>query len=80
LRPTSYHSRGRPVAGRRLAANGDVYWLSGRQSEAIATWRRALASRDQYDVETLGGRMLSTDELAREALAAHDRPVMTASR
>ena len=30
----------------RLINLGDVYWLSGRQDEAVAAWRRALASRD----------------------------------
>ena len=64
----------------RLINLGDVYWLSGRQSEAVAAWRRALASRDQYDVETVGGRVLPTYEIAREALAAHGRPLQTASR
>lgn len=64
----------------RLINLGDVYWLTGRQSEAIAAWRRALASRTQYDVETVGGRWLSTDEVAREALALHGTPIRTASR
>lgn len=64
----------------RLINLGDVYWLSGRQGEAIAAWRQALASRVNYDVETSGGRMISTYELAREALAMHASPVMTASR
>ena len=63
----------------RLINLGDVYWLSGRQSDAIAAWRRALASREQYDVQTVGGRLRSTDELAREALARHGGRVMTAS-
>lgn len=72
----------------RLAANdpvrlinlGDVYWLSGRQSDAIAAWQRALASREHYDVQTVGGRVLSTYDIASEALAAHGQPVQTASR
>jgi hypothetical protein len=65
----------------RLINLGAVYWLSGRHDQAVAAWRQALASRVQYDVETAGGRMRSTDELAREALAAATaRPVMTASR
>ena len=55
----------------RLINLGDVYWLSGRQSEAVQAWRRALASRDQYDVQTAGGRMLSTYDIAREALSLH---------
>ena len=64
----------------RLINLGDVYWLSGRQSEAVTAWRRALASRDQYDVQTAGGRLLSTYDIAREALAAHGGPMRTASR
>lgn len=63
----------------RLINLGDVYWLSGRQAEAVAAWRRALASRNQYDVETVGGRLLPTYEIAQEALALHGRPVLTAS-
>jgi lipopolysaccharide biosynthesis regulator YciM len=63
----------------RLINLGDVYWLSGRQSQAVSAWRRALASRDQYDVETAGGRVLSTYDIAREALAAHGRLVQSAS-
>jgi len=64
----------------RLINLGDVYWLAGRQSDAIAAWRRALASRDQYDVQTVGGRMLSTYDIAREALTMHGSPLRTASR
>lgn len=64
----------------RLINLGAVYWLRGRQAEAIASWRQALAAPVQYDVQTAGGRMRSTDELAREALAAAARPMMTASR
>ncbi len=64
----------------RLLNLGAVYWLSGRHDAAVSTWRRVLASRVQYDVQTAGGRMRSTDELAQEALAAAARPVMTASR
>jgi hypothetical protein len=64
----------------RLINLGDVYWLAGRQSDAISAWRRALASHDQYDVLTVGGRVLSTYDIAREALALHGSPVKTASR
>ena len=75
---TSRHfESGDPV---RLLNLGAVYWLSGRHDAAVAAWRRALASRVQYDVQTAGGRMRSTDELAREALAFAARPMMTASR
>lgn len=64
----------------RLLNIGAVYWMTGRRDAAIASWRRALASRVQYDVQTAGGRLRSTDELAREALAAAERPLRTASR
>jgi Flp pilus assembly protein TadD len=65
----------------RLINLGAVYWLSGRHDEAVAAWRHALASPVQYDVQTAGGRMRSTDELAREALAlATAQPIRTASR
>jgi hypothetical protein len=75
---TSRHfDRNDPV---RLLNLGAVYWMSGRHDQAVATWRQALAAPVQYDVQTTGGRSRSTDELAREALAAAARPVMTASR
>jgi hypothetical protein len=64
----------------RLINLGDVYWLSGRQGDAISAWQRALASRDHYDVQTVGGRLLSTYDIAREALATHGQPMRTASR
>jgi hypothetical protein len=65
----------------RLINLGAVYWMSGRHDAAVAAWRQALASPVQYDVQTAGGRSRSTDELAREALAAADRPLLrTASR
>ena len=63
----------------RLINLGDVYWLSGRQREAVMAWRRALASPNQYDVETAGGRLLPTYAIAQEALALHGQPVLTAS-
>lgn len=52
----------------RLINLGEVYWQTGRQSEALALWRRALAA-GPLEVETLGGRWVTTDQLAREALA-----------
>jgi predicted negative regulator of RcsB-dependent stress response len=65
----------------RLINLGAVYWLSGRRDAAVSAWRHALAAPVQYDVQTAGGRMRSTDELAREALATADaRPIRTASR
>jgi hypothetical protein len=64
----------------RLINLGDVYWLSGRQTEAVGAWRQALASSEQYDVVTAGGRTMSTYDIAREALAMHGAPIRTASR
>lgn len=64
----------------RLINLGEVYWRTGRQAEAIAAWRRALASDRPVDVDTLGGRTVSTTQLAREALAAHGAPVIVAAR
>ena len=56
----------------RLLNLGQVYWEQGRQGEALSAWRRALASSRHFEVETLAGRTVSTAQLAREALAAHD--------
>ena len=53
----------------RLINLGKVYWETGRQDQARALWRRA-AAIDPVDVETVGGRSISTAVLAREALAA----------
>jgi tetratricopeptide (TPR) repeat protein len=64
----------------RLINLGEVYWRTGREAEAIAVWRRALASDRHVDVDTLGGRTVSTYQLAREALAAHDAGLRTAAR
>lgn len=64
----------------RLINLGKVYWETGRPDQARAAWRRALASHRPFDVETMGGRTISTVQLAREALAAYDaRPAQTAS-
>lgn len=52
----------------RLVNLGRVYMETGRTAEAIATWRRALAAERHFEVETLDGRMVRTDQLAREAL------------
>ncbi len=52
----------------RLINLGEVYWQTGRRGEALALWRRALAA-DAAEVETAGGRWVTTDQLAREALA-----------
>lgn len=56
----------------RLINLGAVYMRTGRTGEAIAAWREALASNRHSEVETLGGRFVSTRELAREALARYE--------
>lgn len=53
----------------RLINLGKVYWETGRQDQARALWRRA-AAIDPVEVETVGGRSVSTAVLAREALSA----------
>ena len=64
----------------RLINLGQVYWAQGRQGEALSAWRRALASGGHFEVETLDGRLVSTEILARETLAAHDTAVRSAAR
>lgn len=64
----------------RLINLGQVYWAQGREGEALSAWRRALASNGHFEVETMGGRVVSTETLAREALGRHDTTVRTAAR
>lgn len=64
----------------RLINLGQVYWEQGRHGEALSAWRRALASTRHVEVETLSGRTVSTAQIAREALAAHDTAVRSAAR
>lgn len=74
-------SRGSASDPARLINLGKVYWETGRPEQARAAWRRALASNQAVDVETMGGRTVSTLQLAREALEAYDaRPTQTAAR
>ena len=61
--------RGDPA---RLINLGAVYMRTGRTGEALASWRQALASNRHSKVETLGGRWVSTRDLAREALARYE--------
>ena len=56
----------------RLINLGEVYMRTGRSAEALAAWRAALVSTRHSEVETLGGRWLSTRDLAREALARYE--------
>lgn len=76
-------SRGSAADPARLINLGKVYWETGRHEQARAAWRRALATNQPFEVETMGGRTVSTLQLAREALATHDaRPaqVVVAAR
>lgn len=56
----------------RLINLGAVYMRTGRSGEALAAWREALASNRHSEVETLGGRFISTRDLAREAIARYE--------
>ena len=62
--------RGDAADPARLINLGKVYWETGRQDQARALWRRA-ASMSPVEIETTGGRSVSTAVLAREALAAY---------
>ena len=52
----------------RLINLGRVYMATGRTGEAMAVWRQA-AEAAPAEVETAGGRVVTTDQLAREAIA-----------
>jgi len=76
-------SRGAADDPARLINLGKVYWETGRPDQARAAWRRAIASGQAFEVDTVGGRTVSTAQLAREALDAHDArpaPVIAARR
>ena len=64
----------------RLINLGQVYWATGRHGEALSAWRRASVSRNHFEVETMGGRLVSTEQLAREALATHETAQRSAAR
>lgn len=55
----------------RLINLGEVYRRTGRTGEALAAWRQALASNRHVEVETLSGRWVSTQDIAREALSRY---------
>jgi len=76
-------SRGAADDPARLINLGKVYWETGRPDQARAAWRRAMASNQAFEVDTVGGRTVSTLHLAREALDAHEArpaPVVAARR
>jgi Flp pilus assembly protein TadD len=64
----------------RLINLGTVYMQTGRTAQALGAWRQALASDKHFTVETADGRVVSTRELAGEAIARHERVIQTAGR
>lgn len=64
----------------RLINLGRVYAETGRTEQALAVWRRALASNNHVEVELLDGSTARTDEVAREAIAHYGRTLQTAAR
>jgi Flp pilus assembly protein TadD len=64
----------------RLVNLGRVYMATGRTAQALTAWRQALASPHPVEVETLGGRTATTDQLARQALDHYQRTLQTAAR
>jgi Flp pilus assembly protein TadD len=57
----------------RLINLGYVYMEQGRREEAMDAWRAALAAPRHRVVETMAGREVRTDALARTILARHQR-------
>lgn len=64
----------------RLINLGKVYAETGRVADAVTVWRLALDSKRQFEVVTAEGRIVSTDQLAREALARYQPALQTAAR
>jgi Flp pilus assembly protein TadD len=64
----------------RLINLGKVYAETGRVDDAVTVWKLALASKSQFEVVTTEGRIVSTDQLAREALARYQPALQTAAR
>jgi hypothetical protein len=64
----------------RLINLGKVYAETGRVGDAVTVWRLALASDRHFEVVTARGRIVSTERLAREALARYQPLPRTAAR
>lgn len=64
----------------RLINLGRVYAETGRTEQALAVWRRALASSKHVEVDLLDGSTARTDEVAREAITHYERMLQTAAR
>ena len=73
--------RGNAEDPARLINLGKVYWETGRQDQARGLWRRA-AAMEPIEIQTVGGRSVSTSVLAREALTAYGAggPVVASRR
>lgn len=55
----------------RLINLGQVYMKTGRTAQAIAAWEKALASPNHFLVTLADGRVVSTKDAARAALARY---------
>jgi len=64
----------------RLINLGKVYAETGRVEDAVTVWRLVLASDRQLEVVTAQGRIVPTDQLAREAIARYQPLLRTAAR
>jgi Tfp pilus assembly protein PilF len=62
----------------RLINLGYVYMEQGRREAAVKAWRTALESGRHRWVETMTGREVRTDQLAREILARHGPSIAAA--
>ena len=59
----------------RLINLGYVQMTQGRRAEAIATWQAALDAPRHRWIQTVSGREVRTDDLAREVIARY-RPTV----
>ena len=64
----------------RLINLGRVYMATGRTGPALAAWREAMADPHPEEIVTAGGRVVRTDQLAREALTYYEQALASASR
>jgi Flp pilus assembly protein TadD len=64
----------------KLINLGTVYMQTGRTAQALGAWRQALAAEKHFTVETADGRIVSTRDLAGEAISRHERVIQTAGR
>ncbi len=64
----------------RLINLGKVYMETGRPGAALSAWRLALGAQSHFMVETVDGRIVSTRDLAGEAIARYEQAHRTAAR